>query len=184
MPVIRRGRSHACILAALAAGACAETPAAEGRVVFRDDFDRENGMVSRADFHGLRQWEVAGGSVDLQGTYPFAYLPPGHGMYVDLDGSRGHAGTLRTRAELRLAPGEYVLRFSLAGTQWVSAPNTVRVSVGNVLHRAVTLPAFAPVHRYQAVFTVRAPTRAHIQFAQAGGDDMGLLLDDVELIRR
>ena len=141
-------------------------------------------MVSRADYNAFRQWEVVDGSVDLQGTYPFAYLPPGHGMYVDLDGSRRHGGTLRTRQALVLAPGEYALRFRLAGTQWVSAPNTVDVSLGDVFHESITLPAFAPMQRYERTVSVPRATTARLQFSQRGADDMGLLLDDVELVRR
>jgi hypothetical protein len=174
--------TYACFLAC--AAACADPAAQAGRVVFHDDFDAENGMVPRADYHAFGKWEVASGSVDLQGTYPFAYLPPGHGMYVDLDGSRGHGGRLRTRAAFALEPGEYLLRFRLAGTQWVSAPNTVEVSLGSLYHETVTLAPYAPMQRFERRVRVARATRARIEFAQRGGDDMGLLLDDVELIRQ
>jgi hypothetical protein len=105
-------------------------------------------------------------------------------MYVDLDGSRRHGGTLRTRDVLALEAGEYVLRFRLAGTQWVSAPNTVEVSLGGLYRETVTLPAFAPMERFERVVRVPHATSARIEFAQRGADDMGLLLDDVELVRR
>jgi hypothetical protein len=174
--------ASACALAIPAA--CADPIPRAGQVVFHDDFDAENGMVSRADYKAFGKWDVVGGSVDLQGTYPFAYLPPGHGMYVDMDGSRQHGGTLRTREALALEPGEYLLRFRLAGTQWVSAPNTVDVSLGNLYRETVTLPAFAPMRRYERVVRVDRPARVCIEFTQRGSDDMGLLLDDVELIRQ
>ena len=172
----------ACLIAP--AAACGRLEAGDaGVVVFRDDFNAENGMVSRANYDHFAQWEVVSGSVDLTGTYPFEMLGPGHGMYVDLDGATEHGGTLRTRRELALTPGDYLLSFSLAGCQRVSVPNTVHVSLGTVYSESFTLPTYTPLRRYVRRIHVSRPVAAHIQFVQDGGDNFGALLDDVELLR-
>jgi hypothetical protein len=178
------------VRAALAAGllalaaACDKVEAGGERgVVFHDDFNAENGMVSRANYDRFAQWEVVSGTADLIGTYPFEPLPPGHGMYVDLDGATGHGATFRTRRELALAPGVYVLSYTLAGSQRVSEPNTVHVTLGPVYAESFTLPSTAPARRVVRRIRVRRLLAARIQFVQDGGDNFGLLLDDVELVR-
>jgi hypothetical protein len=177
---------HALLLASLlapAAAACGRLEARAAQVVFHDDFNGENGMVSRADYRGFRQWEVAAGSVDLIGTYPFDPLPPGRGMYVDLDGCTNHGATLRTRHALALAPGEYVLSFRLGGSQRISDPNTVHVSLGTVYRESFSMTNYAPVRKYVRRIAIAKPVAARIELVQDGGDNFGLLLDDVELVR-
>lgn len=172
----------ACLLAP--AGACGRLEAGDaGVVVFRDDFNGENGMVARANYDKFAQWEVAAGSVDLIGTYPFEMLGPGHGMYVDLDGATNHGARFRTRQALPLTPGDYLLSFSLAGCQRVSDPNTVHVSLGAVYLESFTLSAYTPLRRYVRRMHVARPVSLHIEFTQDGGDNFGALLDDVELVR-
>jgi hypothetical protein len=167
-----------------AAAACGKLEAGDARVVvFRDDFNAENGMVSRADYRGFRQWEVVSGSADLIGTYPFDPLPPGRGMYVDLDGATNRGATLRTRRALALEPGEYLLSFRLGGSQRISDPNTVHVSVAGVYRESFTMANYAPIRRVVRRIRVHRPVAARIEFTQDGGDNFGLLLDDVELVR-
>ncbi|HET6763816.1 MAG TPA: hypothetical protein VFH27_09085 [Longimicrobiaceae bacterium] len=169
-------------LIALCAFACTEANATAD-VVFYDDFNAENGMASRANYTTLAQWEIVRGTVDLAGSYPFELLPPGHGMYVDLDGASNAASTLRTRRALVLQPGDYEFSFLLAGSQRVSAPNVVHASVGTLFTATVTRPAFAEAIRYRYRIHVRRSTSVHIQFANDGGDNFGALLDDVVLRR-
>jgi hypothetical protein len=174
----------AAALVVLGAGGCEDTPAERAQVVFHDDFDAENGLVSRANYTGLRQWEIVQGSVDLAGTYPFDLLPPGNGMYLDLDGASGRAAVLRSRRALVLEPGEYTLSYRLAGSQRVSDPNTVHVSLGAVFRDSATLPQYAPMRSYVRRFAVHRRTVARLEFAHEGGDNFGVLLDDVTLTRR
>jgi hypothetical protein len=160
------------------------TPAdPRGEVVFHDDFNQENALVSRANYAGLRQWEVVSGSIDLNGSYPFDLLPSGHGMYIDLDGATFHAATIRTRRALVLEPGDYTLSFMLAGPQRVSAPNTVHLSLGPLFAETFTVRAFDPARTVVRRFRVERRATVRIQFAHDGGDNFGLLVDDVELRR-
>jgi hypothetical protein len=153
-------------------------------VLFRDDFNTENGRIARSPMPRLANWEIVAGSVDLAGSYPFELLPPGHGMYVDLDGATGHAGTLRTRRAFRLAPGEYVLRFLLAGPQRRCDVNVVHVSMGALYRETFRVSAFDPPTRYERSVHVPGPVEVRIEISNEGGDDRGALLDDVELRRR
>jgi hypothetical protein len=180
--LLARSALAACLLAP--AAACGKLEAGGAAVVlFRDDFNAENAMVSRANYDRFAQWEVSSGAADLIGTYPFEPLPPGHGMYVDLDGASNAAATFRTRRALALEPGEYVLSFSLGGSQRISEPNTVHVSLGSVYRESFTMTSSMPLRRFVRRIHVLAPTSARIQFAHDGGDNFGLLLDDVELVR-
>ncbi|MDB4950399.1 MAG: hypothetical protein JWM27_3048 [Gemmatimonadetes bacterium] len=174
----------AAALLLLAVGGCEASKSERAHVVFHDDFDTENGLVSRANYTGLRQWEIVTGSVDLAGTYPFDLLPPGNGMYLDLDGASGKAAVLRSRRALVLEPGEYTLSYRLAGSQRVSDPNTVHVSLGGVFRDSATLPQYAPMRAFVRRFVVRRRTVARLEFAHEGGDNFGVLLDDVTLTRR
>jgi hypothetical protein len=180
---LRRRRAPARCAVLLVCAGCGAAAGARPEVLFRDDFNGENGGLPMANDTALEHWQVVAGSVDLMGTYPFEVLPPGHGMYVDLDGATGHAGTLRTRALLDLAPGDYLLTFVLAGPQRQSAPNTVHVSLGSLYAEPFTRGPFdAPIRLARRVH-VTAPQRVRIEFRHEGGDNFGMLLDDVELRR-
>ena len=153
-------------------------------VVFRDDFNGENDGRYELNYTGFAQWRVERGSVDLIGTAPFDdFLPREHGMGVDLDGTTKAAGRLVTRRALRLRPGRYTLSFDLAGCPRPSAPNRVRVSLGGLFARTFTLAQYAPVKTYTFHLRVTHTTSARLAFDHAGGDNYGILLDNVELRR-
>jgi hypothetical protein len=184
----RRPRGRGWLAAVLAAGAlvggCARASGSEGvGVVFRDDFDRENGGVPRADYRALARWQVVAGSVDLEGRYPFEFLPPGNGMYLDLDGSTMQAGTIRTRTPLVLEPGEYVLSYQAAGCQHVAVNDVLHVTLGTLVRQRLELAPYEKLRTYRVRFTVPARTAAHLQLAQEGGDNVGMLFDNVEIRR-
>ena len=152
-------------------------------LVFHDDFNAENHGVSSVNYTALRRWRVVAGSVDLVGSYPFDLLSPGHGLYLDLDGATNHAATLRSRAALELEPGEYRLSFVLAGPQRQCALNVVHVRLGALYAEAFARAAFDAPVRIARRIRVDAPASAHLEFRHEGGDNFGLLLDDVELRR-
>ena len=182
MPSLLR-RVGSIALLALAACGPGTDASRGGTILFHDDFNAENGMVSSANYRHLAQWEVMSGSVDLAGSYPFELLPPGHGMYVDLDGATMHAGVVRTRRVLDLAPGTYELSFMLAGSQRVSDPNVVHVSLGSLLHATYRVPPFATPRWFRLRVVAAQTIHARIVFAHEGGDNFGALLDDVVLRR-
>jgi hypothetical protein len=146
--------------------------------IFADDFDRYLLGVNVTDFQG--QWTVARGSVDVIGP-TYWDLAPGHGRYLDLDGSSGQAATLSSRP-IALTPGTYWLRFSLGGSQRGDT-NTVVVTLGAGYEESFTLPSGAPLASIGRIVTVTAAGAAPLTFRHEGGDNQGLLLDDVSVAR-
>lgn len=162
-----------------AAGGASGPPAG---VLLADAFDTENDGAGTLTYTAFANWVVREGSVDLIGNGYFDHVP-GHGLYLDLDGSTGEAGTLATRDELALEPGRYLLEFALAANPTDAAANTVTVTLGSLYTESFTRTregqaAFEPIQR---TIDVARPTRAHLVFRHEGGDNLGLILDDVRL---
>jgi hypothetical protein len=152
-----------------------------GQDVFFDDFNAENGGVGAVNYNGFAQWSVSDGTVDLIGNGFFdAY--PGNGLYVDLDGSSGNAGVL-TSVPIALTPGSYVLEFDL-GTLSGFAANTMTVSLGGEYSEifqesdAGLSPTFNLISR---PITVASAGSLSLVFDHPGGDDFGLVIDNVRL---
>jgi hypothetical protein len=153
--------------------------------IFSDNFDSENLGLNYTSF---ANWTVSDGSVDLIGQPNFFNFIPGNGRYVDLDGSSGNAGKL-TSTLLTLTGGQdYVLSFDLAGSHRPGTNNTVTYGIdidGNGsldFSNSQTLTRNSPFSVFNLAFTVSASTsNAKIVFDHAGGDNRGLLLDNVAL---
>jgi len=63
-------------------------------VLYFDDFNAEHGGAGTLNFTGFSKgWAVTKGSVDLIGNGFYDFFP-GNGLFIDLDGTTGHAGTL------------------------------------------------------------------------------------------
>lgn len=152
-----------------------------GQVVFFDDFNAENGGVGAVNYGGFAQWSVSDGTVDLIGNGFFdSYL--GNGLYVDLDGSSGNAGVL-TSTLIALVPGTYTLEFDL-GTISGFAANTMTVSLGSEYSEAFQEadagqpPTFNLITRNIQVMSAGS---LPLVFDHQGGDDFGLVIDNVRL---
>jgi hypothetical protein len=143
--------------------------------VLADNFNGENGGVGVTNYFGFANWSVSGGSVDLIGNGFFDFLP-GNGLYVDMDGSTGNAGVMTSSATF--GPGSYVLTFDLAGNWRNGETETVRVSYGATF-TDFSLPQFAPFTPFSIPFVAAAPFQ--LSFEGFGGDNIGMLLDDVQL---
>ena len=154
--------------------------------LLEDDFNAENGGISYAlTYTGFARWNVIAGTVDLIGTPPVAFLPSNQGMYVDLDGNTMEAGTLQTKDTFELLPATYELRFSLAGSLREGyPPDTVIVSVGESFSETIILESHTPLETYTRTFRVRSRVLAPVTFKHLGGDNVGILLDDVRLRRQ
>ncbi|MDB6134221.1 MAG: hypothetical protein JWM59_2464 [Verrucomicrobiales bacterium] len=147
--------------------------------IFSDNFDSENGGNPALNFNSFSQWTVDSGSVDLIGNGYFDFLP-GNGLYLDLDGSTGAAGTI-TSSSFFLAPGDYVLNFDLAGSQRGDSDTAnVAVNVG-LAFQQYTLASSVGFTPTSLQFTVASGQSASISFSGLGGDNIGLLLDNVSL---
>ena len=147
--------------------------------IFSDDFDSYGITLN---WSGSPKWSVSNGAVDMIGNGAWDFLP-GNGMYVDMDGTAFDAGKI-TSSDFDLAPGMYTLAFDLAGNQRNNGPDTINVQVqggSSLVDYSITLPENAPFLTYATSFIVATPTLASLSFEGVGGDNIGLLLDDVSI---
>jgi hypothetical protein len=170
----------------------------QATTIFSDNF---NGEVppTGLNYSTFDNWVVSGGTVDLIGAGPPAFfnLLPGNGGYVDLDGSTKNAGDMTSTVPLFLSAGTtYDLTFDLAGSQRNDVDmNTLTYGIDlngdgvlNLTDPIVTQSlanniGFTP---FLLTFTPSsAPSAlAGIIFSHSGGDNRGLLLDNVALNSR
>ena len=158
---------------------------AQAAVIFSDNFNSENGGIangSTLNYTGFTNWTVSGGTVDLIGNGYFDYYP-GNGLYVDLDGSTNNAGIMTTKTGLSLGPGQYELKFWLGGNHNAGTPDdTVVVSVDvGIVSQTYTLASGDPLKEKSLLFTIGTATTANIVFDHQGGDNIGIILDQVSL---
>jgi MYXO-CTERM domain-containing protein len=142
--------------------------ASQAAVVFSDNFD--------ASVEGLNVvptgWTVSDGTVDVvSGGFCAA------GRCVDLDGSTGDAGILSR--SLGLTGGvDYLLRFDLSGSKR-GGSDDVLVTFGTSTLVFDDLVSASPYTGYSLSFTPGSDGIYSISFANAGGDNVGALLDNV-----
>lgn len=164
------------VIVALSGLACEPASAS-----FVDSFDTEHGGTGTPNYSGFANWTVSTGTVDLLGP-GYVDLLPGHGLYIDLDGTAGGAGRFTSRA-IDLQPGLYELSFDLAGSQRGDT-NTVTVALlGTAWTTSITLVSSAALTTYSSgVIAIASPTTVQIQFQNSGNDNKGALLDNVQLV--
>ena len=148
--------------------------------LLNDDFDTENGGIRAVNYNNFVNWTVSNGTVDLCGTDPWNFLP-GNGLYVDLDGSTSDAGLITTKTVFGFEPGySYELSYDLAGSQRGDT-NSVAVSLGSIYNKSFTLNTDDPFQTTIYCFTVQGLTNAALSFNHVGGDNYGILLDNVSI---
>jgi len=121
-------------------------------------------------------------STDLIGSSNFFDFLPGHGRYVDLDGSTGNnhnpAGILSSKVSF--GPGDYTLSFLLAGNQRGQTPRYTDVFLGTDLIVSLIPAANAPFTLF--TYNVSSVSGGKLIFSQRGpSNQQGNLLDDVTL---
>jgi len=151
--------------------------ALQAAVVFQDDFNSENGGAGITNYAGFANWSVSSGTVDLIGNGYYDFYP-GNGLYVDLDGSSNQAGTLATSVA-SFSAGTYTLKFNLAGNAR-GGSDTVNVALGDWSTTFTNLPYNAPFSPAYS-FTFTTTTAGSLSFHNIGGDNVGAILDNVEL---
>jgi hypothetical protein len=174
---MRRSLGMLVVFACLTAGSAQAAP------IFSDNFNGENGGVGALNYTGFTNFAISGGTVDLIGNGFFDFLP-GNGLYVDLDGSTSQAG-LMSADPLSLGAGDYTLSFDLAGSQRGDT-NLVAVNVFSSAHGTYnssnyTVDSSTPFTLEQIAFTLSGSDSVHFSFKNAGGDNVGALLDNVEV---
>jgi hypothetical protein len=100
-----------------------------------------------------------------------------------MDGTSNNAGILTTRNSFNLSAGTYVLSFWLSGSTLPSYGATdsveVRLTVAGFTE-TLTLNAADPFTQFQRTISLSGPvTGAQISFEGIGGNNVGLLLDNV-----
>lgn len=162
---------------AVAALLATAQPAA-ATVVFSDDFEGD-GPADVLNKPTFVKWFVSDGYVDLIGLGGAFDFYPGNGRYVDLDGSLSDAGKMTTK--LSFGPGSYVLTFLLGGNARGGSADTVFVSFGadNLTPGGITLGPFDGLTSQMLIFT--SALGGTLSFDHAGGDNVGLILDNVSL---
>jgi hypothetical protein len=150
--------------------------------IFSDNFNSENGGAGTLNYNSFANWKVTSGTVDLIGNGFFDFLP-GNGLYIDMDGSSSSAGTMDTKSGLiNLSPGQYVLSYQLAGNHRNNSTELVNVAVKIGLATANhSLLQNAPFTTFTLPFTVSSSMAVQIEFQGTGGDNIGMILDNVQL---
>ncbi len=170
--------------AAMAATLGLASGASAGTVVFYDNFDGENGGAGQLNYTGFANWTVSDGTVDLIGNGSFDFLP-GNGLYVDMDGSTGDAGKMTLSPGIMLPAGWYEISFDLAGNQRNDADekvtSTVLLTGMASLSEMISLPQDAPFTTYTRLLKLTMPHQLQLVFNGAGGDKVGMLLDNVKI---
>jgi hypothetical protein len=163
---------------AIAAVLLGATAAHASTTVFSDNFNADTDALNASSFAG--GWTVTDGSVDIVGPTGGWDLIPGNGYYIDLDGSTGKAGLFSNSVAVS-AGQTYILSFSLAGNQRASygtGGDSVTVKFGTssqVISRAET----DVFQTFSLSYTALADGNAAFSFRNAGGDNIGALLDNV-----
>jgi hypothetical protein len=143
--------------------------------VFFDNFDAETPGLNAL----LTNFGVSDGTIDVIANGSFGITcAGGAGTCVDLDGTTGDAGNL-TSFNI-YGPGNFVLSFDLSGNQRGGASDSVDVLFAGVLLDTITV---APGDPFQT-HSYNVSGSGHIRFETAGGDNVGPILDNVQLATR
>lgn len=157
---------------------------ANAGVIFIDNFDTEAGAagVSSLNYTGFSNWTVSDGTVDVvANTNGWGITcAGGSGKCVDLDGSTNNAGIL-TSSLLSLGAGTYSLSFDISGNQRSGAGDSFTLALGGFLNESFSLTASSPWQTITRTFTVSNNSANSIIFNHAGGDNIGIMLDNVSL---
>ncbi|MCI0507211.1 MAG: PEP-CTERM sorting domain-containing protein [Gammaproteobacteria bacterium] len=161
---------------------------ANATIVFEDNFNSYNGGVGALNYTGFSStWSVMDGTVDLIGNGFFDFLP-GNGLYIDLDGSTANAGIMGHLESL--APGDYTLSFDLAGNQrdasseLTTANIAILLGSGTAASTNISLAQNVGFTTYNLNFSISDllnPSVVMFSFGASGGDNIGMLLDNVVL---
>lgn len=174
-------RKHSIALVLVAAVSLLGVPATAAPLFF-DDFSQEQ----KATNTQLDNWTIARGTVDVVGDPDFfAGLctgGPSPSHCVDLDGSTSSAARIESTG-IALGPGSYQFSFWLRGNARNSSTDTVRmiVETGVTPGESFVLGGNAPWTEYIRFFSLQAPQVVNLVFDHAGGDNIGILLDNVRL---
>jgi hypothetical protein len=181
-PMETLGRGFLLVLA-LVFSLCTQPPAS-AMVLLSDNFNAENSGNIALNYAAFVNWDVLDGTVDLINTCCVNTSPgTGFGLFVDLDGSTSDAGKLQSKTTFNFPAGSYELKFDLAGNNRGAGPETVHVVLGSFFDVFITVQASDPFSLRTFNINVASPTSGKLSFENSGGDNVGALLDNVQLSR-
>lgn len=164
-------------LAVVAGASFVSLPSARADgVLFSDNFNAEPVQLSVS---AMNQWAVEGGTIDVFSDGAHGLRCPDDGQCLDLDGSTFAAGKMISNP-IKLAAGSYILSYQLSGNQR-GGEDAATIRFGTKKLRTVTLASDAPFKTFSDKFTLTEPTTASISIQNEGGDNVGLVLDNVVL---
>lgn len=146
-----------------------------GTSIFFDDFNADT-VTWNAIPAG---WTVSNGTVDVVGPGWWGNLcAPGQGSCVDLDGSTSQAGVLSKSLQLT-AGNSYTASFDIAGNQR-GGTDVVDIYFGD---QSISMDIFAstPWATISLTFTPSVSGSYDLTFHNAGGDNVGAVLDNVNV---
>lgn len=166
---------------AVVAAVCLCGSAASAAPIFVDDFDANGTLIPLNTTPA--GWDITDG-----GTVDTLYFPGSHcngspsgDVCVDLDGSTSSAGFLQRDVTFSAA-GDYSLDFWLRGNNRGGAADSVQYGVLTI-GGAITGPHVSSTawSAHQFLFSIATPGVYAIFFENAGGDNVGMWLDDVSV---
>ncbi|MBW2365506.1 MAG: hypothetical protein JRF25_10690 [Deltaproteobacteria bacterium] len=139
-------------------------PDKTGTVLLYDNFDSENSGNGALNYSSFVKWTVSNGSVDLIGN--------------------GFPAIMGSKKGFVLKPGVYRFEYDLAGSQRGDV-NSVLIAVGASFLKKHTLRSEEPFRCFAWRFRVeKTDPNGYISFMpQDSGDNIGLLLDNVRLVK-
>jgi hypothetical protein len=172
-----KGLAGAALLSLLSVGANAG-------LIFQDNFDAEAGAAGTSilNYNAFSNWTVSDGTVDVVANSNGWGITcaGGAGKCVDLDGSTGNAGVL-TSNSLLLGAGSYTLTFDISGNQRGGSSDSMLVTLGGFLNETFSMNPFDAWTTVTRSFTLSGAESNYIVFNHAGGDNIGIMLDNVSL---
>ena len=128
-------------------------------------------------------WTSSGGTVDTIANGGFGITCLGNvGNCVDLDGSTGSAGVLSPNVTFNLTAGTtYILTYNLSGNQRGGASDTVDVSFGGLTNTHTLAPSDPFAQHSISLTPLSNVSGVTITFHNLGGDNVGAILDSVQV---
>lgn len=159
------------VTAALLVGAAS----AQAAIIFSDNFESNSDGLNLVP----ATWTVQNGTVDIIGTSIGAgFCLDGSSHCIDLDGSTGDAGDL-SHGFSAVSGVTYTLAYQLSGNRR-GGLDTVTVQLDGV-SQSHTLAALDPLQTFTLSFLASSTGPETFAFSNAGGDNVGLILDNVVL---
>jgi hypothetical protein len=181
------GMKFKCI-GAVAIAAVAFTSAANAAVIFEDNFDAIGAPgVSTLNWGGNADWSIVNGTVDLVSDPNIWGISceDGQGKCIDLDGSTGNAGELRTASLVWSSGQTFTVEFDLSGNQRSISDETVQIMVtnGNDLVEIIEMTSAGGDANWEhfSFSFLGNGNLAQLTFANTGGDNVGAMLDNVRI---